>query len=70
MKRFEEIKNLIMSMEDDFVKFYDKDNQAAGTRVRKGLQDVKNWAQTVRTEVQNMKNAKAETEAKAKAKKK
>jgi hypothetical protein len=70
MKRFEEIKNLIMSMEDDFVKFYDKDNQAAGTRVRKGLQDVKNWAQTVRTEVQNMKNDKAEKEAKAKAKKK
>lgn len=70
MKRFEEIKNLIMSMEDDFVKFYDKDNQAAGTRVRKGLQDVKNWAQTVRTEVQNMKNAKADTTAKAKPKKK
>lgn len=66
MKRFDEIKNLVMSMEDDFVKFYDKDNQAAGTRVRKGLQDMKNWAQTVRTEVQNMKNSKAATPAKKK----
>ncbi len=58
MKRFEEIKNLLMSLEDDFVKFYDKENQAAGTRVRKGLQDMKNWATTVRSEVQDMKNSK------------
>lgn len=45
-----------MSMEDDFEKFYDKKNQAAGTRVRKGMQDMKNLAQEIRVEVQEMKN--------------
>lgn len=57
MGRFEEVKNLVMSLEGDFDKFYDKGNQAAGTRVRKGMQDLKTMAQDIRSEVQNMKNA-------------
>ncbi|MBO0932479.1 histone H1 [Fibrella aquatilis] len=57
MTRFEEVKNLIMSLEGDFDKFYDKENQAAGTRVRKGMQDLKTMAQDIRAEVQNKKNA-------------
>lgn len=56
MKRFDEIRDLVMSLEADFEKFYDKGNQAAGTRVRKGMQDLKNLAQDIRVEVQNMKN--------------
>jgi len=56
MNRFEQIKNLIVSLEGDFVKFYDKENQAAGTRVRKGMQELKNLAQEIRIEVQNSKN--------------
>ncbi len=56
MKRFEEIKELIMSLEGDFTKFYDKKNQAAGTRVRKGMQELKNIAQDIRVEVQDIKN--------------
>ncbi len=56
MKRFEELKELVMSLEGDFSKFYDKGNQAAGTRVRKGMQEMKNLAQEIRVEVQNMKN--------------
>jgi len=56
MKRFDELRDLVMSLEGDFQKFYDKGNQAAGTRVRKGMQDMKNLAQTIRIEVQNMKN--------------
>lgn len=56
MKRFDELRDLVMSLEGDFQKFYDKGNQAAGTRVRKGMQDLKNLAQTIRTEVQNIKN--------------
>ncbi len=59
MNRFEQLKELVMNMEDDFSKFYDKDVQAAGTRVRKGMQDLKNLAQEVRLEVQEMKNSKA-----------
>jgi hypothetical protein len=59
MTRFEEIKNLVMSLEGDFDKFYDKKNQAAGTRVRKGMQDLKTMAQQIRSEVQDQKNAAA-----------
>ncbi|MEY3648997.1 MAG: hypothetical protein RLZ13_1882 [Bacteroidota bacterium] len=57
MSKFSEVKNLVMSLEADFEKFYDKGNQAAGTRVRKGMQDLKNLAQAIRTEVQDKKNA-------------
>jgi hypothetical protein len=57
MSRFSEVKNLVMSLEADFEKFYDKGNQAAGTRVRKGMQELKTLAQEIRTEVQEKKNA-------------
>ncbi|HEY8402088.1 MAG TPA: histone H1 [Cytophagaceae bacterium] len=56
MKRFEQLKNLILSLEGDFAKFYDKENQAAGTRVRKGMQELKNLAQEIRVEVQEIKS--------------
>lgn len=59
MKRFEEIRDLILSLEGDFAKFYDKENSAAGTRVRKGMQDLKNLAQEIRIEVQDIKNKNA-----------
>jgi len=58
MKRFDEIRDLVMSLEADFEKFYEKGNQAAGTRVRKGMQELKNLAQDIRVEIQNMKNEK------------
>lgn len=56
MKRFEQVRDLVMSLEEDFSKFYDKDNQAAGTRVRKGMQELKNLSQEIRVEVQDIKN--------------
>lgn len=56
MKRFDQLRDLVMSLEGDFEKFYDKENQAAGTRVRKGMQELKNLAQEIRVEVQDMKN--------------
>lgn len=55
-RRYEELKTLIDSLEDDFSKFYDKRNNAAGTRVRKGMQELKNLAQEIRLEVQDIKN--------------
>lgn len=66
MNRFSELKDLVMSLESDFEKFYDKGNQAAGTRVRKGMQDLKNLAQDIRLKVQEQKNM---APAKAPAKK-
>ena len=57
MKRFEELRDLVMNAESDFAKFYDKDNKAAGTRVRKTMQELKNMAQDIRKEVQAKKNS-------------
>ena len=56
-----------MSLEDDFSKFYEKQNAAAGTRVRKGMQELKTMAQAFRTEVQNTKNTGAPAAPKAAA---
>jgi hypothetical protein len=56
MSRFEELEALVESMKEDFGKFYDGGNKAAGTRVRKGMLDLKNFAQEVRVEVQEIKN--------------
>ena len=56
MKRFEQLKSMVEALEADFEKFYDKRNNAAGTRIRKGMQDMKNLAQEIRLEVQDIKN--------------
>lgn len=56
MERYGQVRDLVQSLEADFEKFYDKGNQAAGTRVRKGMQELKNLAQDIRVEVQSMKN--------------
>jgi flagellar biosynthesis/type III secretory pathway protein FliH len=54
--RFAELQQLVAGMEQDFHKFYTQGNKAAGTRVRQAMQELKNFAQTVRNEVQQMKN--------------
>jgi len=56
MSRFDEIQSVITGIEDDMVKFYEKGNKAAGTRARKGLQNLRKLAQEVRLEIQDIKN--------------
>jgi len=51
MEKFEELKTLIDSLEDDAVKFYEKGNKQAGVRLRKGLQEVKSASQELRKDV-------------------
>lgn len=58
MEKFQKVKELIASVEADADKFYNKANSAAGTRVRKGMQDLKNLATEIRKEVTDRKNAK------------
>ena len=58
MENFSKVKELIAAVEADAVKFYENGNAAAGTRVRKGMQDLKNLAQVIRAEVTEKKNAK------------
>ena len=56
MSKFSELKSYVDGLEDDFSKFFDKGNKAAGTRVRKAMQDLKAMAQDIRVQVQEMKN--------------
>jgi len=56
MNRYAQLREMLLSLETDFIKFYEKGNKAAGTRVRKGMQDLKVKAQEIRAEVQGMKN--------------
>ena len=56
MNRYAQLRELLLGLETDFVKFYEKNNKAAGTRVRKGMQQLKVLAQDIRAEIQNMKN--------------
>jgi hypothetical protein len=59
MKKFDELKKIVEGLETDADKFYNKANNAAGTRVRKGMQDLKNLAQAIRLEIQEAKNKEA-----------
>lgn len=56
MSRFTELKGFVEELEEDFAKFYEKGNKAAGTRVRKAMQELKRKAQDIRVEVQDKKN--------------
>jgi hypothetical protein len=56
MKNFEKVRELINSVEEDMQKFYDGGNAAAGTRIRKAMQELKTLAQEIRTEVTELKN--------------
>ncbi len=52
---YEELKAKISEIEEDVTKFYEKENKAAGTRIRKAMQEVKALAQKVRTDIQEKK---------------
>ena len=56
MKKFEELKDLVTSAENDAKAFYDKGNKAAGTRLRNALQQIKVAATDIRKEVTELKN--------------
>ncbi|MHB9148138.1 MAG: histone H1 [Candidatus Amoebophilus sp.] len=59
MKEFENLLKHVKDLEEDFTKFYDKNNKAAGTRIRKGMLELKQISQRIRLEVQNRKNESA-----------
>lgn len=55
--RYAELAQMVADMQADFDKFYAQGNKAAGTRVRQAMQQLKTFAQTVRAEVQEIKNS-------------
>lgn len=57
MEKFKKVQELIASVEADVTKFNDAGNAAAGTRVRKAMQDLKVLAQEIRAEVTEKKNS-------------
>ena len=56
MEKFSKVKELLASVEAD-VKKFNAGNSAAGTRVRKAMQDLKVLAQDIRAEVTERKNS-------------
>ena len=57
MKKFLELKTLILTTERDARKFYERGNKTAGTRLRKALMMTKTIAQDIRNEVTAKKNS-------------
>lgn len=55
MEKFAKVKELVAGIEADVEKFYNQNNSAAGTRVRKAMQDLKVLAQEIRTEITEKK---------------
>ena len=55
--QLEQLIALLENARDDYEKFFERGNSAAGTRVRKALQEVKALAQDLRVEVQEAKNS-------------
>ena len=53
----EQLIALLEEVKTDYHKFYEKGNNAAGTRVRKAMQEIKTAAQEIRIDVQNTKNS-------------
>ena len=56
MTQFEELEKLVTEARADAEAFYNKGNKAAGTRLRKAMQEAKNKAQDIRKEVTEKKN--------------
>ena len=51
MENYNKLKDLVASIEADADKFFNNGNSAAGTRVRKGLQEIKTLAQDIRNDI-------------------
>lgn len=55
MDQYQKLVDFVKSLELDFHKFYEKGQSAAGTRVRKGLSELRKLCQEIRNDVQRVK---------------
>ncbi|HKB86303.1 MAG TPA: hypothetical protein VKD08_09055 [Ignavibacteriaceae bacterium] len=55
MNKYEDLIQAVQNLHTDFEKFYEKGQAAAGTRLRKGLSELRKMAQDVRKDVQEVK---------------
>ena len=51
MLEYEELKTKVAEVEEDLIRAEQKGNKAAGTRVRKAMQEIKKIAQAIRVKV-------------------
>jgi len=51
MLEYEELKNKVAEVEEDLLRAEQKGNKAAGTRVRKAMQEIKKISQAIRVKV-------------------
>jgi predicted MPP superfamily phosphohydrolase len=58
MDNLDKLVETISSLKEDYEKFFIKSNHAAGTRLRKKMQEVKKLAQDIRDCVQAKKSEK------------
>ena len=63
MNNFNEFEKVLNEMKDDFEKFFDKENNAAGTRVRKHLQALAVLCKEGRKSVTEIKLARKEAKS-------
>ena len=63
MNNFNEFQKILEEMQGDFEKFYDKENNAAGTRVRKHLQALAALCKDGRKAVTEIKTARKEAKS-------
>ena len=56
INEFEKMKQLIAESESDMKKFTESGNKAAGTRVRKNMQEIKNLGTEIRKLISEAKN--------------
>lgn len=60
MSKYQDFTALVEAMKPDFEKFYDKEVSAAGTRVRKHLQELAKLCKETRNDVTAVKNTRKE----------
>ena len=51
MEIYEYLRDLVLSLDKDVMKFYNKNNKAAGIRVRKKLQEIRTTALHLRLDI-------------------
>ncbi|HLT24276.1 MAG TPA: histone H1 [Ignavibacteria bacterium] len=56
MEKLNQIKEILDNMQKDIEKFYDKGQNAAGTRIRKDLNNIRKLAADMRKEIQDVRN--------------
>lgn len=51
MQEYEDLKAKVAEVEEDLIRLEQKGNKAAGTRVRKAMQEIKKLSQAIRVKV-------------------